>query len=87
MNKTVQIIQSHHMGLPVSNCLIKTTRRTFRCGSADSITYGSQTVEFEAKHYPTGLECRKMTEERIALFETRLFQIRDQCYDPERPDG
>jgi len=70
-NLTIQILQSHPMIIPVSKCLVVTTRRVYRCGMS-SHAYGSQAIEFLKKSYPSRQDCMNMVETNVAILEGKM---------------
>ena len=73
-NVTVQIIQQHPVDVPVIRCLVVETRRVFRCGFSHH-AYGSQTISFGKKIFPTRQECEMMVENNAASINGRIIPL------------
>ena len=73
-NLTVQILQAHPMIIPVSRCLVVTTRRVNRCGM-HSHAYGSLAIEFLKKSYPSRQDCLNMVENNVAILEGKIILL------------
>lgn len=73
-NITVQIVQQHPVDVPVIRCLVVETRRVFRCGMSHH-AYGSTTVSFGKKIFPTRQECEMMIENQVGSISGRVIPL------------
>lgn len=73
-NVTVQIVQQHPVDVSVLRCLVVETRRVFRCGMSHH-AYGSKTISFGKKIFPTRQECEMMVETNLASINGEIIQL------------